>query len=341
MLYVVTMGAVGWRLSALAQELGWELVLRSTVQVTALAIGAWLLHVVLHELAHLAASRWQKFELRGLQFGPLVLDFTGPRVKVRWRLELGGGVNALPCGVERLGPRLRIVALAGPVMTALITLATFLVWRAQDTSLASPLGIFLVMGGFTLVTALLPGALLPSPPPSGTDLEQVLQPRDVIAHWTNAAALQAVSKGARISDVLDWRASQALLPDGGEVEAFELGWSLSCLDAGEVQRGQARLKLMVSRLEEGDADWLLTDTFNQLGCLATFEGDVVYATACLEQVKQTQSTDWYCELLVACIERARGGDWETPLARWHRGVDAHPGKAFALAGNEWVLRRLA
>lgn len=340
MLYVVTIGAVLSRLYVLGRDRGWELVLRSTVLVTAVAIGSWLVHVVLHELAHFAASRWQNFELRGLRFGPLVLDFTGPRVKVSWALELGGGVNSLPRGVDRIPQRLRIVALAGPLMTALVMLFSFFMWRAQNTSLASPLGIFLVMGVFTLVTALLPGALLPSPPLSGTDLEQILQPRWVVAHWTNAAALQAISKGARISDVLDWRAVQHLLPDGGDVEGFELGWSIACLDAGEVQRGQSRLRAMVTRLDEDDPDWLRTDTFNQLGCLSAFDGDVVHATACLEQVKQTQSIAWYCELLVACIERARGGDWKAPLARWQLGVDAHPGKAFAMAGNEWVLRRL-
>ncbi|MGV3625996.1 MAG: site-2 protease family protein [Archangium sp.] len=337
---LATMSLVLWRMLTLGQERGWELVLRSTALVTGLAVASWLVHVVFHELAHLVAARSQRFELRGLRFGPLGFDFTGPKVKVRLGFDLGGGVNSLPIGVTDVKTRLRRVALAGPTVTAIVTLVTFIVWRSQDTLIASPLGIFLVTGVFALVTALTPSVLLPSAPASGTDLEQIIGPRRVIAHWTNAAALQAISKGARISEVLDWRSTSDLLPDGGEVEGFELGWSIACLDAGEVQRGQSRLKDMVSRLDDDAPEWLRTDTFNQLGVLSAFDGDLVYAQACLEQVKQTQSMDWYCELLVACIEQQRGGDWQAALARWQHGVDGHPGKVFALAGNEWVLKRL-
>ncbi len=40
--------------------------------------------------------------------------------------------------------------------------------RARAESLASPLGVVVVMGAFTLFTALIPGALLPAPPASGS-----------------------------------------------------------------------------------------------------------------------------------------------------------------------------
>lgn len=338
--FLITFALVGWRLVTLGNARGWGLVLRSTLLVTGVAVASWLVHVVLHELAHLVVSRTQRFELRALKLGPLMFDFTGPRVKASLRWEFGGGVNSLPVGMHQLGPRLRRVAFAGPAMTAAVTLGSYVAWRASGESIASPLGIWLVTGGFALLTALTPSVLLPAPPPSGTDLEQMLQPRHVLAHWTNAAALQAIAKGARLRDVLDWRATQALLPADGEVEGFELGWAITCMDAGETQRGQARLRDMVSRLSDEDPEWLRTDTFNQLGCYAALEGDVVFAQACLEEVKLTQSTAWYGELLTACIEKSRGGDWEAALARWRRGADASPGKVFALAGNEWVLSRL-
>ena len=199
----------------------------------------------------------------------------------------------------------------------------------------------LVAGLIPLFTALIPGALLPSPPASGTDLEQLLQPRRVLAHWFNAAALQAVIHGARLSAALDVKRVEALLPVDGEVEGIELGWSLACLDAGDVARGRERLRNMASRLTEDAPAWLRTDTMNQLGCLAAFEGDVVYAQACLAQVKETASAEWYTELLTACLAKARGEDWSAPLARWHAAVEPLPGKVFALAGNEWVLQRLS
>lgn len=333
--------AVAARLALLARDRGAELVLRSTVLTTTLALSAWLFHLTLHELAHFVAARFANFELRALRFGPLKLDFTGPRLKIGVGLDLSGGVNALPRGAERLASRLRWVAAAGPLMTAAVTGALWCLWRARAESLASPLGVVVVMGGFTLFTALIPGALLPAPPASGTDLEQLLQPRRVLAHWFNAAALQAVLHGARLSTAVDLKQVEALLPADGEVEGIELGWSLACLDAGDVARGRERLRNMASRLTEESPAWLRTDTMNQLGCLAAFEGDVIYAQACLAQVKETASAPWYCELLTACIAKARGEDWETPLARWHRAVEPLPGKVFALAGNEWVLQRLA
>ncbi len=343
MLMVVTAGAVLSRLYVLGRDRGFELVGRATVTVTLASLAAWLAHMVLHELAHWAAARWQNFEVRKVRFGPVTFDFTGPRLVLRGGGDLGGSVNSLPRGADRLGPRLRVVAMAGPLMSAMVTLGAFMQWRARGAeSLASPLGIFLVMGGFTLVTALLPGALLPRRPESGTDLEQMLQPRSVFAHWVNAAALQGIMKGKRVSEVLDWRAVQPLLPDEGEVEAIELGWVLACLDAGQVEVARPRLKSMTERLDEESPEWLRTDVFNQVGCLAALEGDAVFAQACLTEVKANQSTDWYCELLVACIARAQGDSaaMGSALVRWRAGVEGHVSRVFALGGNQWVLERL-
>ena len=220
---LIIFAAVAARLVLLARDRGAELVLRSTVVMTALALSAWLFHLTLHELAHFVASRFANFELRALRFGPLMLDFTGARLKIGVGLDLSGGVNALPRGAQNLPMRLRWVAAAGPLMTAVVTGALWLVWRARAESLASPLGVFVVMGGFTLFTALIPGALLPSPPASGTDLEQLLQPRRVLAHWFNAAALQAVIHGARLSAALEVMRVEALLPVDEEVAGTELG----------------------------------------------------------------------------------------------------------------------
>ncbi|MDP1822413.1 MAG: hypothetical protein Q8L48_04200 [Archangium sp.] len=343
-LFIVTAAAVLSRLFVLGQERGFPLVARATLTVTLASLAAWLVHLVLHELAHWAAAAWQDFEVRSVRFGPVLFDFTGPRVVVRRGGDLGGGVASLPRGVERLSARLRVVAMAGPLMTLCVTLGALARWRVSGSgSLASPLGIFLVMGGFTLVTALLPGALLPRRPESGTDLEQMIQPRAILGHWVNAAAVQGLSKGKQVSEVLDWRAVQPLLPAGdAPVEAIELGWCIACLDAGQVDLARPRLRSMAERLDDESAEWLRTDVFNQLGCLSALEGDPVHAQACLTEVREWQSTEWYCELLVACIARAQGDSVgaEAALARWRAGVDSHPGRVFAIGGNQWVLSRL-
>jgi hypothetical protein len=297
--------------------------------------------MTLHELAHWAAAVTQDFEIRGVRLGLIALDFTEPKWRVRRGFDLGGSVSSFPRGVTRLSSRLRIVALAGPLMTLVLTLTTFALWRAGGAEVSSPLGIFVAMGGLTLVTALLPGVLLPNRPMSGTDLEQALQPRAIFAYWVNAAAVQGLGKGKRVSEVLDWRAVQPLLPPlEGEVEAIELGWCLAVLDAGFPEHARPRLRSMAERLDDASPDWLRTDTFNQLGCLSALDGDPVHASACLAEVRQTQSTEWYCELLIACIAKAKGEPVGPPLTKWRTAAEAHPGRAFAIGGNEWVLAQL-
>lgn len=344
LLFIVTAGAVLSRLYVLGQDKGFELVARATVSVTLVSVGAWLVHVVLHELAHWAAARSQDFEVRGVRFGPVSFDFTGAKVRVRRGEDLGGGVMGLPRGVASLRKRLRVVASAGPLMTLLATGGAVLLFVArQEPSLASPLGIFVVMGGFTFVTAMLPGVLLPSRPESGTDLEQLILPRAVYAYWVNAAALQGVGQGQRVNEAVDWRETESLLPVGGDVvEPLEVAWCMAAIESGEVKRAWARLRSMEARLTPDSPEWQRTDTFNQLGCLTAFEGDVVHARACLAEVKLTQSQPWYCELLVACIARAEGDvDGErAALARWFAGADASPVRVYAVAGNRWVLERL-
>ncbi len=332
---------VAVQLFLLGKERGFALVGRSTAGVTSLALAAWLTHMVLHELSHLVAARLCGFTVRGLRLGPLQLDFTKRPVRVRWALKLSGGVNALPRGQQRLKARLRAVAAAGPLMTVVVTSALAAVWHARQETVASPLGVFLVMGLFTLVTALLPGALFPFPPSGGTDLEQLLAPRRVLAHWTHAAALEGIVRGEKLAAVFDRSALEALLPSGGEVEPIELGYALCLLDAGDVTAGEARLRDMAARLHEDAPDWLRCDTMNQLGCLAALRGDVAYAQACLGEVETVQSWPWYSLLLTACLAKARDEDWQAPLATWRAAVDAHETRAFALAGNEWVLRALA
>ncbi len=345
-LFIVTAGAVLSRLYVLGRDRGFELVARATVTVTLASLAAWLVHMVLHELAHWVAARLNDFEVRSVRFGPVMFDFTGPRMKLKRGGDLGGGVNSLPRGTSRLHARLRLVALAGPLMTSAVTLGTYVYWSARGAdSVATPAGIFMVMGVLTLVTALLPGALLPNRPHSGTDLDQMLQPREIFAHWVNAAALQGVSKGKRVSEVLDRREVEKLMPEGSEaeVEAIELGWVLACLDAGQVELARPRLRSMVARLDEESPEWLRADTYNQMGCLSALEGDPVYAEACLTEVKANAATPWYCELLVACIAHARGDadGVRSALTRWNAGLEGHVSRVFALGGNQWVLERLS
>ena len=156
------------------------------------------------------------------------------------------------------------------------------------------------------------------------------------------AALQGLAQGKKVSEVLDWRAVKALLPEGGEVEAIELGFCIACLDAGQAAQARPRLRSMVERFDDDSPEWLRTDVYNQLGCLSALEGDDVHAQACLSEVLLTQSYEWYCELLVACIAKAQGDPVgaEAALKKWLAGAQGHVSRAFAIGGNQWVLERL-
>lgn len=342
-LWILTTGAVGARLYTLGLARGFGVVAEATLLITSLSLAAWLAHVTVHEWGHFVAARREGFLVRQLRLGPVVFDFT-PQAKRRvvLRFSLAGGVNSLPRGLDDLRGRLRRVALAGPLASALVTGAALAVWWRSGQTLASPLGVFVAMGALTLFTALLPGFALPQAPDSGTDLEQLVLTRPVLAHWVNAAAVQALLEGRALAQVLSREAWATLLPPvDGAVEPFELGWCVAALDAGERGVARTRLRSMVERFDDDAPEWLLADTFNQLGALAALEGDVVLAKTCLLRVTETQGHAWYSHLLEACIAKAEGQAIEPHLAAWHAGVETSPVKAVALAGNGWILRALA
>ncbi|MFZ5445038.1 MAG: site-2 protease family protein [Myxococcota bacterium] len=340
-LYIVTAGALLSRLYVLGEERGFRLVAQATVIVTLASVASWLAHMTLHELGHWLAARSQGFVVRSVRFGPVGLDFSGARPALKLGGDLGGGVNSLPRGAERLATRLRLVALAGPLVTLALCVVTWLWWKTHGAgSLATPSGIFLVMGGFTLVTALLPGVLLPRRPDAGTDLEMLIQPRAVLAHWHNAAAVQALLDGRRVSDVLDWRTTRALLPDDGPAEPFELGWAIAALDAGARAQAMARLRSLVERLDDTSPEWLKLDAWAQLGALSALEGDALHAQACLAQLGPLVPYEWYPWLLEACIARAKHEPWTPLFARWKAAAEQHRYRAVALGANRWILDEL-
>jgi hypothetical protein len=344
LLLILTAGAAASRVYVLGRDEGWSVVGPAVVRVTLTALLAWLVHMALHELAHLLAARAERFVIRGVRFAFVSVDLTGPRPRLRLGRDLGGGVSSLPRGSDELGARLRRVALAGPAVSFVAAAALGLAWHlTSQPHLATPLGIFFVMGVFVFATALLPGALLPRRPASGSDLDQLLQPRWVLGHWLNAAGLEAALRGEPIGSAVDWRELGRLLPDDGPVQVFELGFCLAALEAGAVAPARERLEHLARRLDDEVPAWFLTDLFTQRGLVAALhEGDTGLAERCLARVEAAQSLPWYAELLRAALARARGdvAAAERHRQAWEAAADTHPQRATLRVGNGWALAAL-
>ncbi len=336
LLAIVTAAGVLVWLFTLGQARGWGLVAQVGARVVGVALVAFAGHVVAHELAHFALARAMNFEVRALRFGPVVVDLVNRKLALAGP-DLGGGVVLLPRGVERLTSRLRLVAAAGPLMTASLTLLTWTQWSARE-GYGSTTGIALVMGAYVLLTSLLPGVLLPRSPASGTDLEQLIASRRVLAHWTHLAVLQGLSHGAALAQVGELSALEALLPPReAPAEPLLLVVLIRWVEVGRVALVRERLTQVELTFAP---EWLVGDLALLASCFfALVDGDAVLARSWLAVAHEHQSQPWFSLLAEAALAQleARPSD---ALARWREHLETFPFKAVALGANRWVLDRL-
>ncbi len=335
-IFAATVGTVLARLYVLGTERGWGLVGPVAVRVAITALAAWSVHLVAHELGHFVAARALRFEVRALRFGPLVIDLLERRVRLVGR-DLGGSVSLLPRGVDHVRRRLRLVALAGPTVTLALTLVTAAVWK-RDSGLGSTTGIALVMGGYVLVTALLPGVMLPRRPPAGTDLEQLLGSRQVVAHWTHLAVLQGLSEGRELADVAPLPVVERLLPLRGEaLEPLVLVAVIRFIEVGRL--ADARAWLTHADLSTAPG-WLVGDFALTAACFfALVDRDLVLAKTWALQAQEHQAQPWFSLLVEAALAAVEGRPTEA-RARWLASLEGYPFRAVALGANQWVLDRL-
>jgi hypothetical protein len=336
-IFAATVGTVLARLYVLGTERGWILVGPVALRVALTALAAWAVHVVAHELGHFAAARALRFEVRALRFGPVVLDLAARRVSLVGR-DLGGSVSLLPRGLDDVRGRLRRVALAGPAVTLVLTVLSALRWTRAD-GLGSTTGIALVMGGYVLVLSMLPGIMLPRRPPAGTDLEQALGSRRVVAHWTHLAVLQGLAQGRALADLAPLPLIERLLPERtAPLEPLVLVAVLRFIEVGRV--ADARAWLTHADLS-GAPSWLVGDFALIATCFfALVDGDLVLARTWLLQAQEHQAQPWFSLLAEAAIAQVEGVATDA-RQRWQAALDGYPFRAVALSANQWVLDRLA
>jgi hypothetical protein len=213
--WALTGGALA-RLYVLGEAQGWALVGPVALRITGLTLAAWFGHLLLHEAGHLVVSRLTGFQLDSASVGPL--EWNARTRSWSWAgPSLGGRIGILPVGPRRLRQRLRLVALAGPVMSLLATTALAVLWAARHEPVFSPLGIGFVTGVLVLVSAATPGRFREATAIAGNDVDQIIGGRRVVAHWTYLALVQGVLAGKRPRDVLELVDLDGLVPPPGEI----------------------------------------------------------------------------------------------------------------------------
>ncbi len=337
------MGGALARLSVLGEARSWALVGPIALRITALTVIAWLLHLVVHEVGHLLAAKRNHFQVDAVALGPLEWNardrqwsWAGPR--------LSGHVSTLPIGLLHLRARLRRVAAAGPLATlAAVLLLGAALALSPNPTMTSPLGIATVTGALVLISALVPGRFREATAIAGSDLDQLLGGRRVLAHWTYLAVVQGVLEGRRLRDLVQPSDLDPLLPPPQVApEPISLLAAVRHLEEGSLETARRLLASALPLAAEGPL-WVRTDLFHQTGAVAALiDGDLPRAVDCLTQVRAQQSLPWYGDLLEACIAWASDDPAMTTLRldRWLREAHAAPRGRLAFGGNEWILDRL-
>jgi hypothetical protein len=119
-LRLIAGGVIGATLEVLALRFGW---FDRLGHVALLFLPAYYLVVAVHELGHLAAALFVRFEWREFSTDPLVVRRKAARIRWRFvpaRLLAGGQVQAVPPDALNLRRRFLILLAGGPIATALV-----------------------------------------------------------------------------------------------------------------------------------------------------------------------------------------------------------------------------
>jgi len=341
-IYWALLGGALARLYVLGELKSWRVVAPVALQITGLTLLAWFAHLVLHETGHLLASRWVRFQIDTVTFGPF--EWSARDRRWSWAgLSLGGKIATLPIGALHVRERLRLVAFAGPAVTLLVTAGSSLMWNRAQLPLTHPLGIVWVAGLLVLVSATTPGRFREATAIAGNDIDQILGGRRILAHWTYLALVQCVLSGGRPKELTPTIDFPALLPPPGTPpEPITLICAIHHLERGEFSEAKAVLEAAKPRAAEAQR-WIHTDVFHQSGAIAALvDGRLEDAVLCLQVVREQQTLPWYGDLLEACIAKASGDEamMNKRLDGWLEQARAATRGRLAFGGNEWILDRL-
>lgn len=332
----------------IAGELGGAAAVALSIVVLALAA---TIHVVVHELGHVAAARLMGWRLESLRLGPIALCRVGERLhlqrnRVRLRGVLGSAVS-VPGREEGFARAAAVMFLGGPAATIALTLAcaiaagavsppssdeeavtSFLLWHAT------------LVGAFLAAVNLIPFRLRNGIRNDGSRAWMAIRARTDGAREALRFGLN-MTLGRRPRE---WgRSVQALLAaaesDARYVPEVRLAALNVALDTGEHAAADALLVLGCGFDHVEDA---FRQEFLLQGALvaALVRGDVASARARLEEVGPTPLREYPLLAHAAtALAEGRHSDARTSLATWKQAVD-RAGIAGLRVGNEWALELL-
>lgn len=331
-----------------AGELGGNATMALSIGVLAVAAAV---HVVVHELGHVAAARLVGWRLEALRLGPIALSRVGERLQLqRNRLRLRGVLGSavsVPGREEGFARAAAVMILGGPAATVALTLTS----AVAAGAVSPPASDAEAVASFVLWHATFVGAFL-----AAVNL-MPLRMRNGIRNDGSRAwmALRARTDGAREALRFGLNTTLGRRPRewGRSVHAL-----VAAAESDPRYVPEVRLAALNVALDTGDhaaADALLLegcgfdhveDAFRQefllQGALlaALVRGDAATARARLEEVGPTPLREYPLLARAAtALAEGRDADARTSLAAWKRAVD-RAGAAGLRVGNEWALELL-
>lgn len=274
--------------------------------------------IVCHELGHLAAGLTQNFRFASMIAGPLWIENTSGRLRLRLNRSLalaGGIVSMLPSGDRELRRRMMVLLAGGPGASLLLAAALFaagLAWPPAPLLLMGSLMSFLI-GAATLIPNELGGF--------GSDGHRLLQlwkGGEPAERLCRMQALYAASHAGLA--VADWPAEvvERLEDDPGDRTESSLGLSLVYLwrlERGEVQQAGEALDRMLANRKVYPAITISHLLLEAAWFLAVHRKQGLEARDWLSQAGESKMLDEGQRARAEAAVLALEGDWDAARLR--------------------------
>lgn len=265
--------------------------------VLGVALVLYLLCVVAHEAGHVAAGAFAGFRPLLLVAGPLRIEWTSGRTRVRLNrsLALAGGLAlCAPVGVHDLRRRTMVLVAGGPIASLMLGAQCLAVWSVlspmfDDRAGFGAMAMFALLLGGVISVAVGLITLVPMRAggfySDGARLLRLMRNDEETAREVALLALMGLMLGG--TRPRDWRAelvrSAVSIRDDGPFEASALQFAhIHALDTGDIEAARSYLEETLVRVERLPAAARAALHRAAAVFFALYDGDAARARGCLE-----------------------------------------------------------